>query len=161
MRHELVIFLSPSVKLERSNMAPGGKQTDRKTQVSVRHNHSHPLTGLQLNRRDHPAVTEGPQYSDCSKKGTHRMNCGLLLVRPEVLRSLRHYLRAQSQGHHTIDRLEERGVERGSVRRSLDERGPPSIRRNWNRFKGSVGETCDRWGGALMGFSERIDTTLN
>ena len=32
----------------------------------------------------------------------------------EVLRSLRHYLWA----HHTIDRLEERGVERGSARRS-------------------------------------------
>ena len=34
----------------------------------------------------------------------------------QVLRSLRHNLRAQSQGHHTIDRLEERGVERGSAR---------------------------------------------
>ena len=42
----------------------------------------------------------------------------LLLEKSEVLRSLRHYLRAQSQGHHTIDRLEERGVERGSARRS-------------------------------------------
>ena len=27
--------------------------------------------------------------------------------RSEVLRSLRHYLRAQSQGHHTIDRRRE------------------------------------------------------
>ena len=36
---------------------------------------------------------------------------GLLLERSEVLRSLRHYLRVQSQGHHTIDLLEERGVE--------------------------------------------------
>ena len=35
-----------------------------------------------------------------------------------MLRSLRHYLRTQSQGHHIIDRLEERGVERGSARRS-------------------------------------------
>ena len=43
---------------------------------------------------------------------------GLRLGRSEVLRSLRHHLLAQSQGHHTIDRLEERGVERGSVRRS-------------------------------------------
>ena len=42
----------------------------------------------------------------------------LLLGRSEVLRSLRHYLCAQSQGHHTIDRLEERSVERGSARRS-------------------------------------------
>ena len=36
---------------------------------------------------------------------------GLLLRRSGNLRSTRHYLRAQSQGHHTIDRLEERGVE--------------------------------------------------
>ena len=43
---------------------------------------------------------------------------GLFLGKSEVLRSLRQYLRAQSQGHHTIDRLEERGVERGSARRS-------------------------------------------
>ena len=43
---------------------------------------------------------------------------GFLLERSEALRSLRHYLRAQSQGHDTIDRLEERGVERGSARRS-------------------------------------------
>ena len=43
---------------------------------------------------------------------------GLLLGRSEVLRSLRHYLRAQSQGYHTIYCLDERGVERGSARRS-------------------------------------------
>ena len=30
----------------------------------------------------------------------------------------RHYLRAQSQGYHAMDRLEERDVERGSARRS-------------------------------------------
>ena len=35
-----------------------------------------------------------------------------------MLRSLRHYLRAQSQGHHATDLLEERGVERGIARRS-------------------------------------------
>ena len=39
----------------------------------------------------------------------------LLLGRSEVLRSLRHYLQAQSQGHHTIDCLEERGIERGTA----------------------------------------------
>ena len=43
---------------------------------------------------------------------------GLLLGRAEVLRSLRPYLPAQSQGHHTTDRLEERGVQKGSARRS-------------------------------------------
>ena len=40
------------------------------------------------------------------------------LGRSGVLRSLRRYLQAQSQGHYNIDRLEERGVEKGSARRS-------------------------------------------
>ena len=35
-----------------------------------------------------------------------------------MFRSLRHYLRSQSQGHYTIDRLEERVAEKGSARRS-------------------------------------------
>ena len=39
--------------------------------------------------------------------GTAALKSGLLLGRSEVLRSLRHYLRVQNQGHHTIDRLEE------------------------------------------------------
>ena len=34
------------------------------------------------------------------------------------LQVVSHYLQAQSQGHHTIDRLEKRGVERGSASRS-------------------------------------------
>ena len=53
-------------------------------------------------------------------KGNDRTDgaSGLLLGRSEVLRSLRHYLRAQSRGHHTTDHLEERGVQRGSARRS-------------------------------------------
>ena len=32
---------------------------------------------------------------------------------------------------------------------------------HWNRFKGNVGETFEKCGGAHMGFSERIDTILN
>ena len=32
---------------------------------------------------------------------------------------------------------------------------------HWNRFKGDVGETSDRWGVVHMGFSKRIDTILN
>ena len=43
---------------------------------------------------------------------------GVRLGRSEVLRSFRHYLLAQTQGHHTIGCLEERGVVRGSARRS-------------------------------------------
>ena len=50
--------------------------------------------------------------------GKATLTSGSFLGRTEVLRSLRHYLRAQSQGHHTIDRLKETGVERGSTRRS-------------------------------------------
>ena len=49
--------------------------------------------------------------------GKATLTSGLLLGKLEVL-SLRHYLRAERQGHHTIDHLEERGVERGSGRRS-------------------------------------------
>ena len=50
--------------------------------------------------------------------GKATITSGLRLGRSEVLRNLRHYLQAQSRGHHTIDHLEERGVERGSARRS-------------------------------------------
>ena len=50
--------------------------------------------------------------------GKATLTSGLLLGRSEVLRSLRHYLRAQSQGHLTVDRLDERSVEKGSARRS-------------------------------------------
>ena len=42
----------------------------------------------------------------------------LCFGKSEVLRILKHYLRTRSQGQHTIDRLEERGVDAGSARRS-------------------------------------------
>ena len=32
---------------------------------------------------------------------------------------------------------------------------------HWNYFKGNVGETSERLGGAHMGLSERIDTIMN
>ena len=32
---------------------------------------------------------------------------------------------------------------------------------HWNRFKGDIGKTSERRGGALMGFPERRDTILN
>ena len=43
---------------------------------------------------------------------------GMRLGRSEVPRRLRHNLRTQSQGHRTIDRFEERDVERENARRS-------------------------------------------
>ena len=53
---------------------------------------------------------------DCREKYA-TLTSGLPLGRCEALKSLIHYLRAQSRGHHTIDRLEG-GVER-SARRSF------------------------------------------
>ena len=50
--------------------------------------------------------------------GKTTIKSGLSLRRSELLRSLRHYPQAQSQGYHTIDRKQERGVERGSARRA-------------------------------------------
>ena len=70
----------------------------------------------------HPTLPSGVDGdADMSERadrltGKASLTSGLILGRSEVLRSLRHYLRAQSQGHHTIDRLEERAVERGSAR---------------------------------------------
>ena len=42
--------------------------------------------------------------------GQATLTSGLLLGRPEALRSLRHYLWVQSRRHHANDRLEERVV---------------------------------------------------
>ena len=47
--------------------------------------------------------------------GKVTITSGLHLRRSEVLRSFKRYLRAQSWGHHTIDCLEERGMERGGT----------------------------------------------
>ena len=69
------------------------------------------------------------------------------------------------QGHHTIDRLEETGVERGSAgRSSLKGRERAIVMQSdehWNCFKVNFGETSERQNGARMGFSEGIDTILN
>ena len=80
-----------------------------------------------------------------------------------LTRSLRHYLRAQSQGQHSTDRLEERGVERGSARRSSLKGRERAVVNQTNT--GTVSEATlgklRRRGGAHMGFSERIDIILN
>ena len=82
-----------------------------------------------------------------------------------MLRGLRHYLRAQSQGHHTIDRLEERGVERESVRRS-SLKGRERVIFNQTKIGTiskacNVEETSEKLGGGHMGFSKRIDIIFN
>ena len=65
---------------------------------------------------EHAGVKGNDRADGLAGKAT--LTGGLLHGRSEVLRSLRHYLRTQSQGHHIIDCLEERGVERGSARQS-------------------------------------------
>ena len=69
-----------------------------------------------------------------------------------------------AQSHHTIDRLEERGVERRSARRSSLKGRERAIVSQTNIgivSNATLGETSERRGGAHMGFSERIDTILN
>ena len=97
--------------------------------------------------------------------GKATLTSGLLLGRSEVLRSVRHDLRAQSQGHHTIDRLEERGVERGSAGRSFLKGRERAIVNQTN--VGIVSKATlwklleDGVERIIMAFSERIDTTLH
>ena len=84
--------------------------------------------------------------------GKRTITSGLCFGRTEVLRSLRHCLRAQSQGHHTRDRLETRGVERGGAKRSsLTGRERDTV----NRANTGIvlnAETSERRGGAYMFF---------
>ena len=69
---------------------------------------------VDLNNKQHARVKGNDQADRLAGKAT--LTSGLLLRRFEVFKSLRHHLRAQSQGHHPINRLEERGKERGSAR---------------------------------------------
>ena len=86
---------------------------------------------------DMPEWRETAEQTDWRAKQLPQVACF-----SEVLRSLRHYLRAQSQGHHTTDRLEGRGVDRRSGRRfpSKDERGNSSVKRTLEPFQ------RQRWG---------------
>ena len=71
----------------------------------------HPLRKLLWEYCPGHAGVKGNDRAD-TLAGKAALTNGLPLGRSEVLRSLRHYLRAQGRGHHTVDRLEERGVER-------------------------------------------------
>ena len=71
----------------------------------------------------------------------------------------------QSQGHHTIDRLEERGVERGSARRWSSLKGREKVIRRQSDetvSKATLGKLLrDVVDHKCMGFSEHINTILN
>ena len=92
--------------------------------------------------------------------GKATLTSDLLLGCSEVLRSLRHYQRARGQVHHSIDRLDERGVERDDLA-SKDERAIVSQTNIGTVSKVMFWETSERRDGTYTGFSERIDTILN
>jgi len=73
------------------------------------------LRNLWVHCPEYAGVKGNDRTDRMASKAT--LTSGSLLGRAEVLRSLRHYLQAQSQKHHSIGRLEERGVEAGSDRR--------------------------------------------
>ena len=113
----------------------------------------------------HAGVTGKDRADTLAGKATFTSSLMLLGRRSEVLRSMRHYLQAQSQEHHTIDHLQERGVERESARRSSDRertrKGGQIVNlweKHWNSFKGNVGDTQTGWSAYGLFFLERIDT---
>ena len=83
--------------------------------------------------------------------GKATLTSGLLLRRSGVFRSLRHYLRAQSHGHHTISHLVERGVERGSASRSPSKGRERAIVNQTNISKAMLGKLL-RCGGVHIAF---------
>ena len=95
---------------------------------------------------------------------TADITSGLQLGRAEVLRGLRNFLSTDKPEHHSIDRLKERGVEKGSGRHSTLQGRERSVFNQTNIgtvFEGNLGETAKRRGGARMGLSERYDAILS
>ena len=67
------------------------------------------------------SLLRSDRFSHSSHTATYQSTSVSNLFSTTVTRTTKtrgHYLRAQSQGRHTIDRPEERGAERGSARRS-------------------------------------------
>ena len=105
----------------------------------------------------HSEVKGNDRADRLASKAT--ITTGLPLWRHKVLRGLRRYVQTQRQGHHTIDRLDERGVER--VRRSttfLDKIGPSSSRPTliWNCFKGDDDNNTIQYNTTLLSLCREI-----
>ena len=108
----------------------------------------------------------GVKGNDRAKRlaGKASLTSDLLLGRSEVLRSLRHYLREKSQGHHTTDRLEERVVERGRARRSSLKGREKAVFNQTNTgtvSKATLGKLLRDGMERIWAFSEHIYTILN
>ena len=90
---------------------------------------------------------------------TEDITSGLQLRRAEVLRALRNFLNMDRPELHSIDRLKERGVEKGSGRHSTLRGRERSVFNQTNI--GTLGRlTVERPGGALMGLPEHCDDIL-
>ena len=104
-----------------------------KLHVSMVDNHARKL--LRVYCPGHAGVKGNDRADRLAGKAT--LTDSLLLGRSKLLRSLRPYLRAQSQGHHAVDRLEERSLERGSFLERTRE-GHRQADEHWNRFQNSL-----------------------
>ena len=85
-----------------------------------------------------------------------------------MLGSFRHYLLAQTQGRHTMDRLEERGVENtGRAGRSSLKGRERTIAmqsdQHWICFERNTGwkESETEWSAAHVGFPQSVDQVSN
>ena len=111
---------------------------------------------------------ELPRMSCCGDTGiegsgrAERLACnaaitsGLHLERPEVLRSLRHYLRAQSQGHQASANLEETGHRKGKrsvvfLQRTRKDKHQSDQR--WKYFTGNSGKASERRDGMYVAYN--------
>ena len=110
---------------------------------------------------EHAGVKAGNNQADilAVKKQQPYIPSGMRLGRSEMLRSLRHYLQAQNQGHYAVDHLEETGVERGSARRERAIVSQSNI--VWTVSTGTFGKLTNKVERIIMGFSKRMGTILN
>ena len=109
------------------------------------------------------AGVSGNEWAD-SLASTADITSGLQLGRAEVLRGLRNFLNMDRPEQHGIYRLKKRRVE---VKQTADippskvENNLCSTRQYCHCFKGNLGETAERRGGARMGLSERYDAIMS
>ena len=84
--------------------------------------------------------------------GKAAITCSLCLRGSDMLRSLRHYLCAQSQGQHISDHQEERGMEEEALSDLpwKDKRRAPSMRWTLEQFKDFIGKTSERQDGVFL-----------
>ena len=104
----------------------------------------------------------GMNWADRLSRTADVTSC-LHLGRVEVLRGWKNFLNTDRPEHRSIDRLKVRGVERGSGRHPPPRSGTICVQqdKHWHCFKGNLGETVWRRGGAHIGLSERDDVILS